>query len=532
MLRNDINVRIGAQDRTQQAFRSAEQRMRLLTNAARTMAGAFGVALGARAFVQLARSALEYADSVSTAAAATQTNAEALQVLRFAAEQSGASVQNLDNALIRANKSAVDAANGMSTAQRAFAQLGINATQFISLPTEQKLAMLARAMHHAEDRNRAAAAVMDIMGTRNAPQLMGMLERLGREGFGALEEAARSAGAVMDEDTIKRLDDAHKAIERFKRAMTIQTGGRLADEIDRWDKFVKMIGGAVEDGLIHEFFFQNFAGQKMLESYERRMLDVARAAREAAEESNRITVSAPGRPDYGGQDRFYLAGREASRYLQKYNAHMRDHNHEAATGIQRAQEFGKAWVEQLQRVELQMKESLGLGGEEMTSFQVRWMAVANDIENATGRMASNMTDMWMDFAQTGKLAFKDFANSVIQDIARIIMHQQVSMPIATGISGALSTGIGAIFGGSRADGGPVAAGRSYLVGERGPEVFTPSSSGHVAESGEAGDTNIYFNITAIDSASFSQHLAQHRREITGIIESAYNRRGRRGPITS
>jgi len=35
------------------------------------------------------------------------------------------------------------------------------------------------------------------------------------------------------------------------------------------------------------------------------------------------------------------------------------------------------------------------------------------------------------------------------------------------------------FGGFRADGGPVAFGKSYVVGERGPEVFTPGASGSI-----------------------------------------------------
>jgi hypothetical protein len=34
-----------------------------------------------------------------------------------------------------------------------------------------------------------------------------------------------------------------------------------------------------------------------------------------------------------------------------------------------------------------------------------------------------------------------------------------------------------LFGGTRADGGPVLGGAGYLVGERGPEVFRPSGAG-------------------------------------------------------
>lgn len=39
-------------------------------------------------------------------------------------------------------------------------------------------------------------------------------------------------------------------------------------------------------------------------------------------------------------------------------------------------------------------------------------------------------------------------------------------------------------GGARADGGPVSAGRSYLVGERGPELFIPNQSGLIASNAQ------------------------------------------------
>lgn len=42
--------------------------------------------------------------------------------------------------------------------------------------------------------------------------------------------------------------------------------------------------------------------------------------------------------------------------------------------------------------------------------------------------------------------------------------------------------LGSLFGGARADGGDVAAGRSYLVGERGPEMFVPRTAGTVLPS--------------------------------------------------
>ena len=68
-------------------------------------------------------------------------------------------------------------------------------------------------------------------------------------------------------------------------------------------------------------------------------------------------------------------------------------------------------------------------------------------------------------------------------------------PIVKGISGVISSA----FGGFRAAGGPVSAGKSYVVGEQGAEMFVPSSNGSIVPNGGMGST---FNITvngAIDA---------------------------------
>lgn len=49
-----------------------------------------------------------------------------------------------------------------------------------------------------------------------------------------------------------------------------------------------------------------------------------------------------------------------------------------------------------------------------------------------------------------------------------------------GIIGAAFKGLGALFGGGRAAGGPVEPGTTYLVGENRPEMFIPSTRGRIA----------------------------------------------------
>ena len=56
------------------------------------------------------------------------------------------------------------------------------------------------------------------------------------------------------------------------------------------------------------------------------------------------------------------------------------------------------------------------------------------------------------------------------------------------------------FFGFKAAGGPVKSGGSYVVGEKGPELFTPSSSGHITPNHEMGGANVVVNVDASGSS--------------------------------
>jgi hypothetical protein len=82
----------------------------------------------------------------------------------------------------------------------------------------------------------------------------------------------------------------------------------------------------------------------------------------------------------------------------------------------------------------------------------------------------------------------------------------------------------------RALGGPVMGGTPYLVGENGPELFTPATTGSITRNdqlGGAGTTNVTFNITATDTNGFDKLLVARRGLITEIIRDAQLDKGRR-----
>ena len=80
----------------------------------------------------------------------------------------------------------------------------------------------------------------------------------------------------------------------------------------------------------------------------------------------------------------------------------------------------------------------------------------------------------------------------------------------------------------RMTGGPVVGGQTYLVGEKGPELFTPGTAGGITPNNQmSGGTTVNFNITTTDAGSFDRLLLQRRALITGIIADAQLEKGKR-----
>lgn len=76
-----------------------------------------------------------------------------------------------------------------------------------------------------------------------------------------------------------------------------------------------------------------------------------------------------------------------------------------------------------------------------------------------------------------------------------------------GLAAAVSAAVGGLFGGARAEGGPVRGGGAYLVGERGPEVFRPAGGG-VIEPVAPGGVSVTLNLTGVSERELLRSEAQ------------------------
>jgi hypothetical protein len=112
-----------------------------------------------------------------------------------------------------------------------------------------------------------------------------------------------------------------------------------------------------------------------------------------------------------------------------------------------------------------------------------------------------------------------------QDLVRLVFSNMITQPLAKGI--------GTFLSGMRAEGGPVGAGGAYVVGEKGPELFVPRSSGSIVPNGAMGSSGggtggvtVNYNIAAgVSRAELVPILEQERRRLKAEIPDMVRRGG-------
>lgn len=120
-------------------------------------------------------------------------------------------------------------------------------------------------------------------------------------------------------------------------------------------------------------------------------------------------------------------------------------------------------------------------------------------------------------AATGELSFRQLGRSVLGELTKLAANA------VFGSSGLLAGALKSLpFFGARAAGGSVAAGGAYLVGERGPELFTPASAGTISSgAGAPMAIHLHFNGPA-DVEGFRREQGQIAAALARA--AAYGRR--------
>jgi len=250
--------------------------------------------------------------------------------------------------------------------------------------------------------------------------------------------------------------------------------------------------------------------------------------------------------------------------------HREENSATTATLVENAQTALDNFMELSAQERAELEERTREYSESQRSFSTGWRQAHADYKDQITDMSrygkqvftdltTSLTDSFRTFAETGKISFKgvvdtlkkaiiDYlasaaARGLIDWFDKVIRKANDAKKASDGLGGVLSKltgGSGGFLGkaisfGAKlfgfAEGGYIPGNKLSIVGEKGPELFMPSSSGTIIPNfalgqnglGGGGATVINYNISAVDSDSFKNLIAKDPEFIYNVTMAGSRR---------
>jgi tape measure domain-containing protein len=159
---------------------------------------------------------------------------------------------------------------------------------------------------------------------------------------------------------------------------------------------------------------------------------------------------------------------------------------------------------------------------EALAKQLKQAEELNTIYNQIGTSITTGVLDSITAAVEGTKSLGESASQVLKDIGKQLLRSGI-MQLLTSLAGNDGVGFFSFLTGGlgkRAMGGPVSAGSSYMVGERGPELFTPKHGGSIVPNNAlgGGSTSVVVNVDASGNSNVQGDQAQAKQ--LGVAVSA------------
>lgn len=179
-----------------------------------------GSALSTAAVMHGLDSLLKSADQIDNLAKQADIGTEALQALKFKAEESGVSFEAMLPAISKLRQSMTQAEAGSVTFEKAFDALGITMAQVRGSSTEQMLGLVTKAMASTNGETGAAIAVNNLLGME-ATKLNKIFLELGSQGLQEYIDQLLKANRISSKETISSLDQLEERFNRLKKSAEV-----------------------------------------------------------------------------------------------------------------------------------------------------------------------------------------------------------------------------------------------------------------------------------------------------------------------
>ncbi len=527
MASTEAKVVISAEDRATRVLQGIRGSV---DNVVRTFgllsAGVAG--LGGGAALAGLRSLVSSIDDLDEAAQGLGLTAVQLSNLQQAARESGVSAEQFGTAITRLNVRLGEAASGNEEAAQLFKAFGVAVkTAGGSIrPVDDVLRDLAGRFSQLEDGPAKAALAVDLFG-RSGAKLIPLLNQGadGLERFSGLTKDTVTEAAKLQ----KEFDELGATFERFKNTLA---GGVLPVLNDTIDVIRRLDFGRAFSQILPGRILQDLNNQVQEAAARQRQLREALAlgagqysneGRAALQSADGVLVNARAKRENTRATRENKdANKELFDQYEKDIAVLRERfrlEQDIARIVSERERrladlTGRSAAEQQARDLQLIDDALFEGTISLEEFEAAYSRIfglnsegargLKEVTNGVEQLALTFASSLGDAISSGRLDIESFFDALLKDLLKlttqllIVKQLAEALRSALGDGGSLSGILGSIggafgFGGARAMGGPVAAGMGYLVGERGPELFVPRSSGQIVPNG-GGAMNINVNL--------------------------------------
>lgn len=573
----DLNAKLASFERdlgrmAHVAERNAQQMQAAFARVGSALALIGGSVAGA-GFGAIFKQAIDSAAALDDLAEKTGASVEELSKLERVARIDGTSIDVLQTALVQLTKRLNETGETGENAERALRQLGLKAADLRQLDTGVALKQIADQLARFQDGAGKTAVAIDLLG-RSGAEALPYLKDLAT--FGEQSVTVTAQQAAESEKLANSMRELSAHMQDFARSISLQVVPSLNAMIEKM-ALARRAGAGILDSLVAGFRGSGVES-RTTEEIRARITELLsrdkntsfgglfgflkRGRGEAAEaelavlqaelqrrlaEASEAAIPPP--PPAGALPQLFGRGGEAraaggkpvDQFRAQKEAVEAIHAQaiaaaEADQEIQKLRDHYTDIVEPAAKVMREMREfeaiapALGLSADEIERirdvFRDRIDAeqFGNKLKDITEE-AKKQKDIAEDLGLTFSSAFEDaivagksfgdVLRSIAQDVLKLFVRKSITEPAGN----FLTDLFGKIFGGGKAMGGPVSAGTPYLVGERGPELFVPRTSGTIVPNGGVGGVTLQQTVTIDARGADAGVEARIRRAMREAQES-------------
>jgi hypothetical protein len=519
-------VILTATDRTQAGINSAMRGLKGIGDQVsllkRAFAGIGTVAVG-QFLTRTATQAIQYGDEISKAAVKSGLAVEAISSLAYAAKQTDVDLGSLSTSIRKMQIALSEAATGGKSQKQALDALGLSIEKIKMLKPDEQFELLAdriSMLSNPADRARAAVALFGKAGA----DLLPLFEQ-GAAGIRAAREEAEKLGIVLSDKQIKILSDADDAVKKFTQS---------------WDALAAKLTAAVLPAITS--VLRELTGVQSVET------QLTRAVFEVERLKKTLSELPGDGGQFGKQLRKQLEDQvEIIRKLQEKASVVSDTpTQEAAPGF--APEIKETFLapgrEDLAAGSIanfvrEMQEELRLAAIDFNDqlyndLQKTAEEIADSIPELVNEPFSRMTEFAKQAAQSIQSSFADFLFDPFQNGLKGMLAGFLTVIRRMLAEVAASTILNSVFGGyanaggflgtfakaitGRAIGGPVMSNTPYIVGERGPELFVPGTSGGIMPNNRLANMGGGVTVAPVYNIDARGATADLQKALPGILQ--------------